>query len=135
MKAEIVDDRPVNADVSVSRSLDGRSPLFRSVLGKDRYNNDDLVTNMLVVMVEAGLPNRIILDDADDVRVNVPNIHNGHVEHPARCQDVFADLAGAINDDTPLAEDSKVELKVIVGPSEAKKAFVGGICQLHLKLR
>jgi hypothetical protein len=120
VKTEIVDYRPVDTNVSVSLCLDDRASLFRAILGKNCYDDDNFVANMLIVMIEARFSNRVFMYNAYDVRVNVPNINDRYVEHPARGQDVPADLAGAVNDDAPLAKGSKVELKVIIRPAEVK---------------
>ena len=135
MKTKIVDYRPVDTDVSISLFMDSRAPFFRTVLGKNCYDNDDFIANTLIVVVESRLVNRVPMHVVYDIRVNVPNIHNRHVEHPARGQNMLANLAGAVNDDAPLAKDSKVELKVFIRPPETKEPSFGGISELHLRLR
>jgi len=133
VKAQIIDYRPVDTDVSVSLVIDNRASFFCAVLGKNCYDDDDVVANMVIMMIEARFFNGILMDNAYDVRVNVPNIHHRYVEHPARGQNVLANFAGAVNDNASLAKNSKVELEILVGPTEAKEAFFGGISQLHLK--
>lgn len=90
---------------------------------------------MLIVIVESRFLNWVLMYIAYYIRVNVPNIHNRHVEHPAGGQNMLANLAGTVNDDTSLAKNSKIELNVIIRPAETKETFFGGISQLHLKLR
>jgi hypothetical protein len=133
LKAQIVDCRPVDTDVPVSFFANNRASFFRAVLGKDCYDDDDFVANKLVVIIESRFLYRVLVHDADYIRVDIPNIDDRYVEHPARGQNVLADLAGAVNDDTALAKDSKVELNVLIRPTEAKEGFFGGISQLHLK--